>query len=43
MAYDYLAILASSVPIEEANPAAKMTFDDRIKLHSCTIKAKMCI
>ena len=43
MACDYLAIPASSVPAEEANSAAKMTFDDRIKLHSCTFKAEMCI
>ena len=43
MACDYLAILASSVPAEEANSATKMTFDDRIKLHSCTFKAEMCI
>ena len=43
MACDYLVIPASSVPAEEANSAAKMTFDDRIKLHSCTFKAEMCI
>ena len=43
MACDYLAILASSVPAEEANSATKMTFDDRIKLHSCTFKAEIGI
>ena len=43
MACDYLAKPASSVPVKEANSAAKMTFDDKIKLHSCTFKAEMCI
>ena len=43
MACDYLIIPASSIPAEEANSAAKMTFDNKIKLHSCTFKVEMCI
>ena len=43
MACDYLSIPAPLVPAEEANSAAKMTFDNRIKLHSCTFKAEMCV
>ena len=43
MACDYLSIPTSSIPAEEANSAAKMTFDNRIKLHSCTFKAEMCV
>ena len=34
MACDYLTIPASSVPTEEANSAAKMTFDNRIKVQT---------
>ena len=43
MAYDYLAIPTSLVPLEEANSEAKYNFQDRIRLHSCTLKAEMCI
>ena len=43
MACDYLGVPASTVPAEAANSAAKMTFDNRIKLHSCTFKAEICI
>ena len=41
MACDYLAIIASLVPSEEANSEAKYNFQDRIRLHSCTFKAEM--
>jgi hypothetical protein len=40
---DYLALLALSVPSEEANSKAKNNFHDRVRLHSCTFKAEMCI
>ena len=43
MACDYLAIIASLVPSEEANSEAKYNFQDRIRLHSCTFKAEMCV
>ena len=38
MACDYLTIPSSLVSAKEANLATKMTFDNRIKLHSCTFK-----
>ena len=40
---NYLTIPASSILAEESNSAARITFDDRYKLHSCTFKAEMCI
>ena len=43
MACDYLAILALSVPSKAANSEAKYNFRDRIRLHSCTFKAEMCV
>ena len=42
MACDYLAIPASSLPLE-ANSKACDNFEDRQRLHSCTFKAEMCI
>ena len=43
MLCDYLAILASLVPTEEAHSASKLTLDDRIKLHYYTFKVEMCL
>ena len=43
MACDYLAIIASLVPSEEANSEAKYNFQDRIHLYWCTFKAEMCV
>ena len=40
MVCDYLAIPSSSVPIEEASSAAKLTIDDKTELHSYTLKLK---
>ena len=43
MLCDYLAILASLVPTEEADSNAQLSFDDKIKLHSYTFKANVCL
>jgi hypothetical protein len=42
LAFDYLAIPASSVPAERANSAGGRAFDGRIRLHSATFKAELC-
>ena len=43
MASDYLAIPASSMPLEEAKSEVRDDFDDKQRLQSCTFKAEMCI
>ncbi|KAL3691985.1 hypothetical protein R1sor_005636 [Riccia sorocarpa] len=43
MACDYLAIPSSSVCAEEANSAAKITFDSRFSLHKTTFKTESCV
>ena len=43
MSCDYLAILALSVPSEEANSKVCDNFEDGQQLHSYTFKAEMCI
>ncbi|KAL3701241.1 hypothetical protein R1sor_019263 [Riccia sorocarpa] len=43
MACDYLAIPSSSVCADEANSAAKITFDSRFSLHKSTFKAESCV
>ena len=42
MAFDFLAILASSVPAERANSTGERVFQDRLRLHDSVFKAEVC-